>query len=267
MKIYSIIAFCLILALLCIPASAQTISYTCPQGMGIYTLQMVGGSPTTATFELYRQDGTATSGSWSYLPYNLYGYPFANEASISLDGSSESQVFVTMGKLYVSLYPSRNLTEIAESRLIMGAGQTGAVNNIAVEKYGISSPIIGFKIIADSEITYSKTEDSLDTINANLNAPGVGDILDIAYETLASAINFIKGLIFGIKFFFVDNYQMILALFFAVPMAFAAKNSRGNPERFLRQYFKTLSGFFNFILTLWRMLLESIGTIRGWFRI
>lgn len=165
------------------------------------------------------------------------------------------------------MYPSRNLTELAETRWIIGAGQTGAMNNIAIEKYGITSPIIGFTLSADSEITYTKREELLDVVNQNLGAAGAAEIMTLAYETFWAAYNFTVDLVYWLKYFFVDNLVMIVALFLAVPMAFAAKNSRGNPERFMRQYFKTLKGFFEFILFLWRMLLETIGTIRGWFRI
>jgi hypothetical protein len=50
-------------------------------------------------------------------------------------------------------------------------------------------------------------------------------------------------------------------------MAFAAKNSRGNPEKFLRQYFKTLKGFFGFIVWLWTALIRTAAYIRGMFKI
>jgi hypothetical protein len=91
--------------------------------------------------------------------------------------------------------------------------------------------------------------------------------MTLAYQILLDAINFISDLIYWLRFFFIDNIALILALFLSVPMAFAAKNSRGNPERFMRQYFKTLRGFFEFIFQVWRLLTETIGTVIGWFRL
>ena len=149
----------------------------------------------------------------------------------------------------------------------MGAGQIWGVNDVSVEKYGVNSPIVGFKVIADSEITYKYREDARKTVAGNLAAQNAGEIMEIIYSTITSAISFLIDLGYWLKFFFIDNLTMILALFLAVPMAFAAKNSRGNPEKFMRQYFKTLRGFFEFIFQVWRLLLESIGTVRGWFRI
>jgi hypothetical protein len=266
---YLIFALCIMM--LAIPASAQTISYSCPQGMAVYTLNMVGNSPTTATFELYRQDGTITSGSWSYQPYSVLGYSIANIVTITLEGDSKNLVFVTPGQIHISMQPGRNLTEIAETRWIMGAGQSGSVNNIAVEQDGISSPIIGFKIVSDNDITYTETEDTIDTITKNLQSDSMlstlAKIKEFIESTFWIAYDFVTSLLYWLKYFFVDNLTMIVALFLAVPMAFAAKNSRGNPEKFFRQYFRTLRGFFEFILMLWGKLIESIGTIRGWFRI
>lgn len=261
-----LLTFFILVSLLVVPAFAQTVTYTCPADMALYTLTMYGNSPTYTTFELYRQDGTTTSGSWSYQPYTVLGFPVATQVELSMDGETDDEVFVTPGQIRVSMYPSRNLTELAETRWIMGAGQ-GAFNNANVEKYGVTSPIIGFMFAADSEVTYKYTEDKRDTVAGNLGGQNVGQIMDIIYSTLAAAITFLIDLGYWLKFFFVDNLTMILALFLAVPMAFAAKNSRGNPEKFLRQYFKTLRGFFEFIFQVWRLLLESIGTVRGWFRI
>jgi len=267
MKKLTILFTIAILLICCAPASAQTISYDCPPGKAIYTMQMSGDVPTTATFELKRQDGTVTSGSWSYQPHEIYGVYTAGKVVISLDGDSDEEVYFTPAKIYINLYPSRNLTDIAETRLIMGAGQTGAINDISVQKYGITSPIIGFTINADSEISYSITEDSVTTVSQNLKSAGLDEIMDIIYSTVWLVIGFITSLIYWLKFFFVDNLLMIVALFLAVPMAFAAKNARGNPEKFLRQYFKTLKGFFEFMLSIWQRLIDTIGTVRGWFRI
>ena len=94
----------------------------------------------------------------------------------------------------------------------------------------------------------------------------ISQAMQFAYLGCSRGCVFFGELFYWLKFFFIDNIALILALFFAVPMAFAAKNSRGNTERFFRQYFKTLRGFFEFILMIWRMLFESIGTVIGWFK-
>lgn len=264
---YAIIPiFLLVLVLLC-PVSAQTINYMSTGGMAVYTLTMSGSSPVSATFELYRQDGTTTSGSWSYQPYYVLGFPLATTATIEMDGTSKSQVFVTPGRLYIQMYTARNLTELAESRWIMGAGQSGAINNIAVEKYGVSSPIIGFKIVADNEITYTKTEEPIATVSANLQSAGLSEIMSLGYNALTAAYAFITNLIYWLKFFFVDNLGLIIVLYISVSMALAARAARGNIGRFYSRFITQQVKLIEFIFSVWRMLIESIGTIRAWFRV
>ena len=266
-----LLTFFILVSLLVAPAFAQTVTYACPSDKAIYTLNFEGNSPVDATFKLFRADGSMTSGSWTYEPYtfDVFGIGIYDgyKTTITLDGVSAETTHVSPNSIKINLYPARNLTELAENRLIMGAGQIWGVNDVTVEKYGVNSPIVGFKVIADSEITYKYREDARKTIAGNLASQNAGEIMEIIYSTITTAISFLIDLGYWLKFFFIDNLTMILALFLAVPMAFAAKNSRGNPEKFMRQYFKTLRGFFEFIFQVWRLLLESIGTVRGWFRI
>jgi hypothetical protein len=262
-----LLIFFVCFALLITPVFAQTYSYTCPKDKGIYTLTIASNTETHGTFDLYRQDGTVDTGSWSYVPYTVAGYIVGNTMSITYNGQTKTQNMITPGKMYISMYTGRNLTELKETRWIIGAGQIAGANNIAIEKYGITSAIVGFTLTTDNDVTYTKTEESLSVINNSLVAGGLSDIMTLAYQILLDAINFISDLIYWLRFFFIDNIALILALFLSVPMAFAAKNSRGNPERFMRQYFKTLRGFFEFIFQVWRLLTETIGTVIGWFRL
>lgn len=269
MRIHFILFAALVVLASC-PAMAQTTTYSSPANKAITELNILSNNPTTATIVLQQQDGGTLSGSWNYQPYTVLGFPLASQMSITFEGETKSMIFITPGTMRTSIYSSRNFTEIAENRWIMGAGQ-GLANNIAVEKFGVNVPVVGFTITSDSQTTYTLTEQDLGTITKNLQSETVGGalaaIIDTIYNTFWDGYAMVSDLIYWLRFFFVDNLAMVVALFLAVPMAFAAKNSRGNPEKFLRQYFRSLKGFFEFILSLWRMLLESIGTIRGWFRL
>ncbi|MFA5382612.1 MAG: hypothetical protein WC356_05565 [Candidatus Micrarchaeia archaeon] len=249
------------------PVTAQTMSYDCADDMAIYRLDMVGDSPVYVTFDLKRLDGTTTSGSWSYQPHDLFGFPVATKAEITLDGDSDDLVFVTPGRLYISMYPSRNLTELDESRWIMGAGQSGAINNIAVEQYGVSSPIIGFEFVADSDITYTIREEKRDVVVGSMTGQNISQITDLIFSTLSYVINFVTSLVYWIKFFFVENLLMTVTLYISLSMVFAARKAHGRMDIFFKTFFSDQKKLFSFIMELWRMLIESIGTIRGWFRV
>ncbi len=93
------------------------------------------------------------------------------------------------------------------------------------------------------------------------------DWINFALELASFLKDTVVSIFTWIKFFFWDNLLMTLALYLTLTMVFAARASRGNPAIFLRRWFKDQVGFFNFIIGLWRVLVEIIGTFRGIFRI
>jgi hypothetical protein len=92
-----------------------------------------------------------------------------------------------------------------------------------------------------------------------------GDWLNFGLQILTFVYDFVLSLFYWTKFFFVDNLVMTIALYLTLTMAFAARASRGNIAKFLRTWFKDQVGLVRFIFEMWRMLIETIGTIRKWF--
>lgn len=262
------ILFTIALLVLCIiPASAQVVTYNSPNDLAIYEILMSCDYPTTATIDLHLSDGSTIPASWSYQAKSIVGFYDGSESIITLDGVTESQTRVINTKLYVNIQTGSNLTEFKGNTLIMGAGQYWGITDVSVKKYGLSSPIIGFTINSDSEVTYEVKENTRSATENALKSGSLAAIIELYTKVFWVVYDFIVELAYWLQYFFVDNLAMIVALFLAVPMAFAAKNSRGNPEKFLRQYFKTLKGFFEFVLSIWQRLIDTIGTVRGWFRI
>jgi hypothetical protein len=94
-----------------------------------------------------------------------------------------------------------------------------------------------------------------------------GDWLNFGLQILTFVYDMVLSLFYWTKFFFVDNLVMTIALYLTLTMAFAARASRGNIAKFLRIWFKDQVGLMRFIFELWRMLIETIGSVRGWFRL
>lgn len=258
MKKYIFIMLCALC--LIAPAMSQSVSYNCPQGVAIYELEMIGGSPSTTTFTLHYQDSSTVSGSWSYQPYYVLGYPVATQATITLDGSSNSMIFVTPGQMHVSIYTGRNLTEFQESRLIMGAGQSGAVNNIAVQKYGLKSAIIGYEFSSDSTIEYDQHEQSLAAVISNLNSKSVLEIYDVIKGYWDTAYGIFTGLAYWLKFLFVDNLIMVVTLYITGTMAYAINTSR-SIFSFYKTWFRQQSALFHFIANIFATVISIITQI------
>ena len=94
-----------------------------------------------------------------------------------------------------------------------------------------------------------------------------GDWLQFGLEILSFIYGMIQSMFYWLKFFFVDHLVMTIALYLTLTMAFAARAARGNIAKFLRAWFKDQVALVKFILEMWRFLMETIGTVRGWFRI
>jgi hypothetical protein len=269
MRAYLIFLVCLIV--LVSSVSAQAITWTAPPEKAAVNIYIVSNEGTTGSIIFYFADGSSKTGSWSYLPTaEIWDYSFIRRGTLTLGSNTEHRDFVTPGQFYTMFYHVPGVANVTSNRLSGYMDQSKISFWPAVEIGTPASPIIKFSITANQDVEV--WEDIVDReaqkgMLAASNDDWIAKIMNLATSTFWSGYNFVKELAYWVQFFFIDNLGMIVALFLAVPMAFAAKNSRGNPEKFLREYFKTLKGFFEFILSLWRMLLESIGTIRGWFRV
>jgi hypothetical protein len=155
------------------------------------------------------------------------------------------------------------------AQIKLASAQSGIMWNKIIATSVSRAPVLSYRVVSDSDVTVSKTLEDYDKAVAavsDLEQSGINAV-NYTLSLVGSFIDFVVSLVYWTKYFFVDNLAMIVALFLAVPMAFAAKNSRGNPERFLRQYFKTLKGFFGFIIWLWTILIRTVAYIRGMFKI
>jgi len=108
---------------------------------------------------------------------------------------------------------------------------------------------------------------------ADVAASVTKTMLDVAWDWMNYAINlsgFVFGLLAGLfqwlKFFFIDNLLMTISLYLAITMAYAACTSK-NIFLFFRKFFNDQRKLFEFILGLWKTLIEILSAFRGIFRI
>jgi hypothetical protein len=82
--------------------------------------------------------------------------------------------------------------------------------------------------------------------------------------------SFLFGMLLGLfgwlKFFFIDNLLMVVALYLSITMAYAAATSR-NIFQFFQRFFRYQRSLFEFMIGLWRVLVEIVSSFRGIFRI
>lgn len=75
----------------------------------------------------------------------------------------------------------------------------------------------------------------------------------LAGQYSSSAIGFIADLFWILKFFFIDNLLLIIALWISVSMAYSAITSP-NIWGFYKKFFKTQKALLDFVLSLWATL-------------
>jgi hypothetical protein len=266
-------------ALLVVPAFAQITTYNAPSGKAITALTIKSNVDTTGNIVFNFNNGSSISGSWSYVTTaDYFNFVQVKHGSVTVGGLTDENDYVTAGDFYTFItLPGHdfNYYNFTGNKVVMQGGQYQGAYDILARTDAPYSGAISFTLSSDTQVDYGTPElTDLKTLNYNLgktlidegNDGWLSSIMQFAYQVFPEVISFIGELIYWLKFFFIDNLALILALFLSVPMAFAAKNSRGNPERFMRQYFKTLRGFFEFIFQVWRLLTETIGTVIGWFK-
>ncbi len=270
MKRILILFVCLVL--LIAPAIGQTVFWNATDTEALASVLLISNPGTTGSIFFTLENKDVVSGTWSYqyVP-NVIGYPYDYMAGISVGGESASKEYVTPGNLYARYEHMTHLPLNLSTNRIRGFIDQSENNWWQVvpdvESDTSAFPIIAFTFVSDSEVEYSVTTVARAQMQRDLKTDFIEQITNFAKAMFWTAYTFVSDLLYWLNFFFVENILMVVALFLAVPMAFAAKNSRGNPQKFLKEYFKTLTGFFSFMFFVWRMLLETVGTIRGWFRL
>jgi hypothetical protein len=108
---------------------------------------------------------------------------------------------------------------------------------------------------------------------ADISAAASKSALDNIGEWVQLAISigvFVYGtsiaLFYWLKFFFWDNLGMTVALYISISMAYAANTSK-DVFKFFGKFLNDQKKMFEFMLSLWTILVNLIATFRGIFRI
>jgi hypothetical protein len=204
-------------------------------------------------------------------------------STVTLDGTSKSYTYWDVdGHVDLNIVQHYTNTSTKTRRIAIFSSDYGKYDNALAVTYDLpagsqSATIykIHFTSSAPIEIEYRHAPaDIVLKAVTNTGEGGVAEFLEeikqimlLATATFNSALEFGASLFYWLRFFFIDNLMLIIGLYLSVSMALAARASRGHIGKFFRVFLNDQRKLFEFILSLWRMLLESIGTIRGWFRI
>lgn len=221
--------------------------------------------------------GAGSSASGSVINYNNLSLfpPTSTTSSITFDGVTKQYNYLDTNPswdYYLSGY-ARNNDDNTTGLIVYNAGYGSFDNDLAVFKV---MPNIAVNLIYrvdlssdapfDVDITYGSKSDVASSVSKSM--------LDIAWEW----INFAIGLsvtVFGfvlllaglIKFFFIDNLLLVIALWFGVTMAYSAISTGGNIFKFYTKFLRYQRTLLGFMVELWNYLIQIISSFRGIFRI
>jgi hypothetical protein len=122
-------------------------------------------------------------------------------------------------------------------------------------------PVSGSSLIAIYKFEYTSTRPVVVNYYTNTRANvekaarttllGAGsEWIALAQKYAGSTVAFIVGLFWILKFFFIDNLLLVIALWISVSMAYSAITSP-NIWGFYKKFFKTQKALLDFILFLW----------------
>lgn len=263
-RIVILLAFLLLFGMIASPVCAQLENFTAPDGKAIWAVSMRSPPESTGTIIVVLSNGDQHTGTFSYT-----GDLLTKQANIALDGDTSSTTYTLTGSvmpLYLLLWNADNQTS-GVRKLKLGYGQVeGVWNDYAeadIEKLTIQKVFFNSDQIVDVDYELIDSSEAL----AILTSEREQSIIDFALEILPALLGFVISLLVWIKFLFVDNLLLVVALWIAVTMAYSAISSRGNIFVFYKKFFRYQRTLLDFIVQLWNYLIQIISSFRGIFRI
>lgn len=244
-----------------------------PDGKALHKISVDIPTGTTVDFTLTYGNGDTVSGWMKYIDNGFYQQ--TSEVSIGGDTSTFDYVGVSqVGRIDVVGYARNYTNDTAYTTgflvydTVFGLTQFNAMAFYEVPDVS-SNVIYKFELTSDQPVSVTYYSDDLATVAEYANKSPI----ELINEWVAFAVSigaFVYGVVLALftwlKFFFVDNLVMTVALYLALTMAYSFGNAK-NMQTGLKNFFNFQRKFFEFILSLWNYLVQIISSFRGIFRI
>jgi hypothetical protein len=235
-------------------------------GRVLSVINIYQGVDTTVNFTLHYGNASTETG---YIVYSNIVPLLYSKQEISLGGYYNSQEF--MGQPSQNRYIIGYASEMADNGTLISKGfmlQNGGLNGPNLLVFYPVSDFAG-NLITSIDITSTKPIDVLILTDNVENTVKLADFtgknqldtlsewVQLAGQFSGFAIGFIWGIFWVIKFFFIDNLLLIIALWISVSMAYSAITSP-NIWGFYKKFFRTQKALVDFIISLWMTLWSII---------
>jgi len=234
------------------------------KGDAIQRITMDIPTGTVLNFTLWYGNGTTVSGWMAYRNSTDCDdwYPYTNfcqYSGVSIGGDDKGYSYRGIeeaGRIDIIGYARNYTTETEYTSGIMVYDALRVWTD-----HMAYYPVSGSSIIAIYKFEYTSTRPVVVNYYTNTRANvekaarttllGAGsEWIALAQKYAGSTVAFIVGLFWILKFFFIDNLLLVIALWISVSMAYSAITSP-NIWGFYKKFFKTQKALLDFILFLW----------------
>jgi len=243
----------LLLTLVCIPAaSAYGYDYTAPSGYCVWAINFDIPDDSTGTITMTQANGQTVTATWE-----RGGLPMSHVSSTIGSDSGSFDLFPVV-PLYGSIWNGENTTYSRQLKMGTGLVQGGwsrviqtTIDPAVITSYYISStkPITATQdlMVTSSAVkALSATDPSSDT-----------DLVALLRAAIPMLLGVFMALLWWLKFLFVDNLILVVALYLTGSMAYTILTSR-NIFKFYERWFKQQKALFEFISNGFNTTLQII---------
>jgi hypothetical protein len=248
------------------------------EGDAIYRVQFTVPRDAYINFTLYYGTASSVTGSAQSIPTGGIN-PLITTSSVELDGVTKSYTFWDTDPIYdydIAGYATNGSAMVGFAVYSRDYNSLILGNDLAVGKIipDITHNLI-YKIHFTGNKPFSITYTSAPYQNiVDRIIPGteggilaeIQRILDLAWMIWVTLYTVLVELFYWLKFLFWDNLVLTIALYIGITGAVAFNQSR-DIFAAIKKFFQYQRGIFEFILSLWTVLINLIATFRGIFRI
>jgi hypothetical protein len=235
-----------------------------PTGDAVQRIAVDVGTGTTVNFTLWYGNGATVSG---WMEYTNDGF-FQQHSEVAIDSDISGYDYIGLqeiGRIDIVGY-ARNWTSDTQYTTgfivydsVFGVSERRAMAYYPVAALG-DNVIYKFQLISTKPVAvayYTNTRENVGRASTLTPIEAGNEWITLALKYSASAIAFLAGLFWIIKFFFVDNLLLIIVLWIAVSMAYSAISSP-NIFVFYKKFFKLQKALLDFVVALWMTLWSII---------
>ena len=246
-----VVASLIFIAAIIPAASAYGYDYAAPPGYCVWAINFDIPDESSGTIVMTQANGQTVTATWERS-----GSPFSHLSS-SIGSDSESFDLYPLISAYGKIWNGENTSN--SRQLKMGTGLVSGGWSRVIQTTIDPAVITSYRISSTKPI--SATQDLMETSSAvkALSATGSGDNEFIVLLKAAGPmlIGVFLSLLWWLKFLFVDNLILVVALYLTGSMAYTILTSR-NIFKFYERWFKQQKALFEFIANGFNTTLQII---------